>query len=80
MNDKSCGNCVNCEKYPQEDGSENWWCENYYYGVGMPYGVNPPNDGACPNWSDKPENKHKAVDSLRALTDSWDWRDWRWMT
>ena len=79
MNDKSCGNCVNCYKY-MVDGVEKWFCEDWDKGVGMPYGVNPPNDDACSNWSDKPEDKDKAADSLRAVVDSWDWRNWRWMT
>lgn len=28
MKDKSCGNCVNCEKYIV-DGVEKWSCENW---------------------------------------------------
>lgn len=69
---KSCGNCVQCEKYTV-DGKEHWTCENYDRGVGMPYDVYPPHDEACSNWTDNPENKDKPQDALRYFVDHyWD--------
>lgn len=69
---KSCGNCVNCEKYTS-GGKEKWACENWERGVGMPVDVYPPNDEACSNWSNNPEDKDKAQDALRYLIDHfWD--------
>ena len=71
---KSCGNCVNCEKYGED--KEKWSCENYDKGVGMPYDVAPPNDGACSNWSDNPKDKDKPQDRLRHFIDHyWDNRE-----
>lgn len=65
---KSCGNCVNCEK-----DNDFWSCENYDRGVGMPYNVTPPHDDACSNWSANPEDKDKASDALRYYVDHfWD--------
>ena len=69
---KSCGNCVNCEKYVS-NGKEKWSCENWECGVGMPFDVYPPNDEACRNWSDNPEDKDAASDALRDFVDHfWD--------
>ena len=50
---KSCGNCIQCEKEVWDDGKEHWVCENYDRGVGMPYDAYPPNDDACSNWTDR---------------------------
>ena len=73
---KSCGNCVNCEKYG--DNNDRWACENYDKGVGMPFDVSPPNDEACSNWSDNPEDKGKPEEALRYLVDHFwdDYDDW----
>ena len=71
---KSCGNCVNCEKYGEN--KEKWACENYDKGVGMPYDVAPPNDEACSNWSDNPKDKDRPQNELRYFVDHyWDERD-----
>ena len=68
---KTCGNCVNCEKY-----GESWSCENYDRGVGWPHVVSPPHDEACSNWSDDPRDKDQASDALRDFVDHfWDERD-----
>lgn len=73
---KSCGNCVNCEKYTTSKGEEMWDCENYDRGVGYPHDVRPPHDAPCSNWSDNPEDKDKAQDALRYFVDHyWDDED-----
>lgn len=73
---KSCGNCIQCEKEVWDDGKEHWVCENYDRGVGMPYDVYPPNDDACSNWTDNPEDKDKPQDALRYFVDHfWDEED-----
>ena len=74
---KSCGSCVQCEKYTV-DGKEHWVCENYDRGVGMPYDVYPPNDEACSNWTDNPEDRDKPQDALCYFVDHYwddDWDD-----
>ena len=69
---KSCGNCIQCEKY-FVDGEEKWACENYEHGVGMPFNVYPPHDEACANWSDDPEEKNRPENELRYIVDHfWD--------
>lgn len=78
MIEQSCGNCIQCEKYEGSDGEERWSCENYYHGVGMPYDVYPPNDDACPNWSDNPEDKDKPSDALRYFVDHYLDEDDEW--
>lgn len=53
--EKSCGNCVNCEK------TENlgWVCEEYgFYYIGFPVDVTPPHDEACDLWTDDPKKKN----------------------
>ena len=74
MADKTCGNCIQCEKYiSSTDGKEKWSCENYYSGVGMPFDVYHPHDEACPNWTDNPKDKDKPSDNLRHFVDHyWD--------
>lgn len=76
---KSCGNCIQCEKY-NADGTEakQWTCENYDRGVGMPFDVTPPRDNACSNWSDKPEDKNRPENEMREFIDHFwdDWDDW----
>jgi hypothetical protein len=65
---KSCGNCVNCEKY-----GELWTCENVAGSEGWPCDCTPPNDVACRNWSNNPADKDKAQDALRYFVDHfWD--------
>ena len=49
---KSCGNCVNCEKY-----GNSWACENVAGSEGWPCDCTPPHDEACKNWSDNPADK-----------------------
>ena len=71
---KSCGNCIQCDKY-MSDGKEQWACENYDKGIGWPVDVKPPNDEACSNWSDKPEDKDKPQDELRSFIDHY-WDGW----
>lgn len=72
---KSCGNCIQCEKWTS-DGKEQWSCENYDRGVGMPVNVAPPNDEACSNWTDDPKEKDKPSDELRDFIDHfWDEAD-----
>ena len=68
MNDKSCGNCIQCDKY-YVNGIEKWACENYDNGCGMPFDVFPPKDEACSNWSDDPNDKDKPQDKLRYFID-----------
>ena len=69
---KSCGNCIQCEKYTV-NGEEKWACENYDRGVGMPYDVFPPNDDACSNWSDNPDDKDVPQDALLYIVEHfWD--------
>lgn len=71
---KTCGNCVNCEKYGEN--KQMWSCENYDKGVGMPYDVAPPNDKACSNWSNNPKDKDRPQNELRYFVDHyWDGRD-----
>ena len=75
MSDKSCGNCIQCEKYTSH-GKEHWSCENYDRGVGMPFNVTPPNDEACSNWTDDPKEKDAPSDALRDFVDHfWDEED-----
>lgn len=70
--EKTCGNCVNCEKY-MAGGKEKWACENYDRGVGYPFDVTPPMDEACSNWSDDPADKDVPQDALRYMVDHfWD--------
>lgn len=65
---KSCGNCVNWEKF-----GESWICENVYGSEGWPCDCTPPNDAACQNWSNNPADKDKAQDALRYFVDHfWD--------
>jgi len=66
---KSCGNCVNCDKTTFE-GKEKWYCENWDRGVGMPFGVEPPHDEACSNWSDDPKDRDKALNEMHEFTDN----------
>ena len=71
---KSCGNCVNCEKFG--DNKERWTCENVAGSEGWPCDCSPPHDDACKNWSDNPADKDKAQDELRCFVDHfWDDRD-----
>ena len=72
---KSCGNCIQCEKYTF-GGKERWTCENYAGGEGWPYDVTPPNDEACANWSDNHDDKDRPQDELRYFIDHyWDEED-----
>ena len=74
-NKRTCGNCVNCEKY-ESNGKEKWACENYEYGVGMPFDVTPPHDKACRNWSNDPKERNGPENELRYFVDHyWDERD-----
>lgn len=66
MSERLCDNCVNCIK-----GSDFWSCENYENSVGMPFKVSPPYNEACSNWSDDPEEKDKASDSLMDFVESY---------
>ena len=76
MSDRSCANCIQCEKSKRDDGRDWWVCENYDRGVGMPFDVTPPNDGACSNWTDDPEEKDRPQDELRYFVDHfWDESD-----
>ena len=61
---KSCGNCVNCEKY-----GNSWACENVAGSEGWPCDCAPPHDEACKNWSDNLADKDKAQDALRYFVD-----------
>ena len=61
---KSCGNCVNCEKY-----GKSWACENVAGSEGWPFDCTPPHDDACTNWSDNPADKDKPQDALRYFVD-----------
>ena len=68
---KSCGNCVNCEKYGAN--KEQWACENVAGSEGWPCDCSPPHDEPCANWSDNPADKDKAQDALRYFVDHfWD--------
>ena len=69
---KSCGNCIQCEKY-MSNGKEMWACENYDKGIGMPFNVTPPDDEACSNWTSNMEEKDAPQDALRYVVDHfWD--------
>lgn len=73
MPTKTCGSCVNCEKYTHDNGERWWVCENYVKSVGMPVDITPPGDAACENWSDNPADKDKPQDALRYFVDHyWD--------
>lgn len=53
--EKSCGNCVNCDKTK----NLGWICEEYgFYYVGVPVKVTPPHDKACDLWTDDPKKKN----------------------
>ena len=53
---KSCGNCVNCDK----KSSLGWICEEYgfYFNGASPVKCSPPNDEACKLWTDNPTMKN----------------------
>lgn len=55
--EKSCGNCVNCDKTT----SIGWVCEEYgfFYNGVAPVDCSPPNDKACQFWTDDPKQKNK---------------------
>lgn len=68
---KSCGNCVNCEKYGNK--KERWSCENVFGSEGWPCDCAPPHDEACENWSNSPADKDKPQNALRYFVDHfWD--------
>ena len=53
--DKSCGNCVNCDKV----SPDLWACEEYgFYFGGIPVNCAPPYDEACELWTDDPKKKN----------------------
>lgn len=53
--EKSCGNCVNCDK----STSVGWVCEEYgFYYIGAPVHCDPPHDEACKFWTDDPKKKN----------------------
>jgi hypothetical protein len=59
--EKSCGNCVNCDKINK--GKLGWICEEYgfYYNGFAPVNVTPPHDEACRFWTDDPKKKNTWV-------------------
>lgn len=63
---KSCGNCVNCEKYGENNAT--WACENCKGQEGWPVTCNPPYDEACENWSDNPRERGKPLEAMRRIT------------
>lgn len=69
---KTCGNCVNLEKYTVDD-REKWGCENFFGCEGMLYNVEPPADEACENWTDNPKKKGAALKAMHEFTDNF-WR------
>lgn len=60
--DKTCGNCVSCEKYIRYNGKSWWVCENYAKSVGRLVIITPPGDPACENWSGDPAGKARETD------------------
>ena len=67
--EKSCGNCVQCEKKL----GHFWCCENSYDACGMPVRCDPPYDEPCKNWSDDPRSIGKPSEALRHFVDHfWD--------
>lgn len=55
---KTCGNCVNRERFRRPDGSEFWVCEEYgIVYLGVPANVTPPADDACKFWTNDPKRK-----------------------
>lgn len=55
MAEKSCANCVNCEKHDTM-----WVCEEYgfYHNGFAPVNVKPPHDKACELWTDDPKQRN----------------------
>lgn len=54
MPEKTCGNCVNCEKLDTF-----WACDEYgFFHGGVPVHCEPPYDEACELWTDDPKKKN----------------------
>ena len=55
MAEKSCGNCVNCDKLETF-----WCCEEYgfYHNGVAPVNVTPPHDEACELWTNDPKKRN----------------------
>lgn len=69
MSNKSCENCIQCEKYTDSKGQKRWVCENAFGQEGMPVTCDPPYDEPCENWTDDESRFNEPQNAMHYFTD-----------